>query len=242
MSTCLILSSLAVAAPALSAVLPQSRLLAAVSKCTDLLIPVTANANNTLMPVYPNSSSPTAFYDYLKSLAGANIQPNIHTVSGTYSTISAPDFASPQSRCKAERTQSKSSCTASPATSSTGADSTFLRRHFQKSNGNFSHPDPLQIVQPSLDVGITRNIIHGLRNSSLPSITHAYKTVVLVAHSFGSMVGRNIATLHPDDAADAYILAGTSNRITSLVDLAAVWQVQAATGDNPDDSKPLPPG
>ncbi|KAF8858475.1 hypothetical protein BDZ45DRAFT_802437 [Acephala macrosclerotiorum] len=79
-----ILSSLAVATPSLPVVLPRYRLHAIMSTCTDLMIPITAIANNTLMPAYPNSTSSIAFYDYLKSLTNADIQPNMHTASGTY--------------------------------------------------------------------------------------------------------------------------------------------------------------
>jgi hypothetical protein len=52
--------------------------------CRDLVIPVTATANNTLLPTYPNSTSPTAFYEYLGSLNFSNIAPFANVVSGTF--------------------------------------------------------------------------------------------------------------------------------------------------------------
>lgn len=52
--------------------------------CIDLMIPVTATANNTLLPTYPNSTSPTAFYEYFASLNFSNIPSFTNTISGTF--------------------------------------------------------------------------------------------------------------------------------------------------------------
>jgi hypothetical protein len=73
------LSGLAVSAPAnLSCpIIPESL-------CKDITIPVTATANNTLLPTYPNSTSPEAFYEYFASLNFSAIAPFTNTVSGTF--------------------------------------------------------------------------------------------------------------------------------------------------------------
>ena len=52
--------------------------------CKDLMIAVTATANNTLLPTYPNSTSPTAFYEYFGSLKFSRTPPFTNTVSGTF--------------------------------------------------------------------------------------------------------------------------------------------------------------
>lgn len=71
-------------------------------------------------------------------------------------------------------------------------------------------------------------IITQLRTGSLPNITSAYKKVILVTHSYGSILGRSLAAVHPNDGADAYILTAASNSLTGFADALETFQIESA--------------
>jgi hypothetical protein len=73
--------------------------------------------------------------------------------------------------------------------------------------GASSHPDPIQVVQAPLEVEIAHSLIQSLRTSSLSK--NAFKKVIVVGHSFGSVQSVAIAANHPKDA-DAVVLTGFS--------------------------------
>lgn len=52
--------------------------------CQELLVPVQASANNTFFPAYPNSTTPTAIYDYIRSLGSAPLKPLANPVAGVF--------------------------------------------------------------------------------------------------------------------------------------------------------------
>jgi pimeloyl-ACP methyl ester carboxylesterase len=109
-------------------------------------------------------------------------------------------------------------------------------------SGNSSGPDPITIVQGPLQVEIMHNIIKSLRSGSLPNISQHYKKVVFVTHSYGSIIGRKVATDYPTDGADAYILTAASNTLVGIKRAIGTFQAQAASVRHPAELGNLPPG
>ena len=109
-------------------------------------------------------------------------------------------------------------------------------------NGASTHPDPVQVVQLSLQVEIMREIMRRLRDGSLPSISQLYRNIIFVSHSYGSIIGRSLATVHPTDGADAYVLTGASSNLIGIQDAVKTFQLQPAGLTDPASFDKLLPG
>jgi pimeloyl-ACP methyl ester carboxylesterase len=66
--------------------------------------------------------------------------------------------------------------------------------------------------------------------------------VILGTHSYGSVLGRSLATLHPTTGADAYILTALITNETGISDALATFQARAASQANPFEFSSLPQG
>jgi pimeloyl-ACP methyl ester carboxylesterase len=110
-------------------------------------------------------------------------------------------------------------------------------------NGASSHPDPINVVQGPLQVEIIYQLVQSLRSGTIPSITQSYNTVILASHSFGSILARSVATLHPTDGADAYILtAAGPNVVEGFASALGKFNPRAASQVNPPEFSSLPQG
>jgi pimeloyl-ACP methyl ester carboxylesterase len=109
-------------------------------------------------------------------------------------------------------------------------------------NGLSDHPDPLNVVQTPIQIDIIRSIVQGLRFGSFSSISQSYEKVIFAGYSYGSIIGRSLATVHPSDGADAYILTATSNNLTALANPSFFFAGGAASVVDPSTFKHLPPG
>ncbi|ESZ91708.1 ctr copper transporter family protein [Sclerotinia borealis F-4128] len=79
-------------------------------------------------------------------------------------------------------------------------------------SGNSTHPDPVFVVQMTLQVEIIHNIIVMLRSGKIPHPYLAGRTfdkVIYVGHSYGSICGNAVATVHPKDV-DTFVLTSYS--------------------------------
>jgi pimeloyl-ACP methyl ester carboxylesterase len=97
------------------------------------------------------------------------------------------------------------------------------------------------VVQGTLHVKILQAIITQLRTGSLLNVTTPYKKVILATHSYGSILGRSLATVHPNDGADAYVLTGASNDLTGFADALKTFQIESASITYPHHTN-LAPG
>jgi hypothetical protein len=79
--------------------------------------------------------------------------------------------------------------------------------------GASDHPDPIQVVQAFVDVEIQHALVTLARQSRL--IHNAFKTVVGVGHSYGSVVSLGHTAKYPKDF-DAVILTDMSSPSSSL--------------------------
>jgi pimeloyl-ACP methyl ester carboxylesterase len=99
-------------------------------------------------------------------------------------------------------------------------------------NGDSERPDPIQVVQPTLQIAVLYEILTGLRAGSLPSIPK-YNKIVMATHSYGSVLGRLIATIFPSSGADAYILTAAAATLSGLEDLLKNFKAQSASSVDP---------
>jgi pimeloyl-ACP methyl ester carboxylesterase len=108
-------------------------------------------------------------------------------------------------------------------------------------NGRSDHPDPVSIVQGSLQSSILQKVIQQLRAGSLQPIPK-YQKVIFASHSYGSILARLIAQFYPINGADAYVLNTTSNNLTGLNSFIAATHAQSASAVKPDDFAAFAPG
>ena len=94
-------------------------------------------------------------------------------------------------------------------------------------SGRSDRPDPIQVVQGSLQVEIMHQLVQALRDGVIGG--HSFKTVVGVAHSLGSPLTVGQTRRYPKDF-DALVLTGTSVSTTAIaVSLAAPAYIPANT-------------
>jgi len=109
-------------------------------------------------------------------------------------------------------------------------------------NDDSDHPDPLNVVQSSMQIQILHQIMLRLRAGSLPPISRSYKKIIMATHSYGSILGRSLSTIYPDGGADAYILTGASNNLTGIEAAIETFHAQAASAVDPTRFSDLAPG
>ncbi len=99
--------------------------------------------------------------------------------------------------------------------------------------GRSQHPDPVQIVQASIQVDIAHVIVQKLKSGELGGMP--FEHVIGVGHSFGSAITQGVSSRFPDDF-DALIHSGTSAFLNGIgIALAAAAQQIANTiSDRPD--------
>jgi pimeloyl-ACP methyl ester carboxylesterase len=85
-----------------------------------------------------------------------------------------------------------------------------------------------------MHVEILHKLTQCLRSGTIPTISQAYNTVILASHSYGSTLGRSLATLYPTTGADAYILTATSpDVVKGFTDALITFHVLPASQVNP---------
>ncbi|EME38836.1 hypothetical protein DOTSEDRAFT_92135 [Dothistroma septosporum NZE10] len=96
--------------------------------------------------------------------------------------------------------------------------------------GLSDHPDPIQIVQISIQVAINHELIRMLRDSSFAG--HAFDRVVGVGHSYGSANLVGVATAYPSDF-DALVLTGFSSSLAGIPIATATFGLSIASQSQP---------
>lgn len=108
-------------------------------------------------------------------------------------------------------------------------------------NGGSDHPDPINMVQLPLQLELIQEIMKGLKAQSFSCIPKKYNKIIFATHSYGSLVGRQMAMDYPDNGADAYILTATSTLLVGIQAASQVFQPVAASAFNPSKYSDLPP-
>lgn len=108
-------------------------------------------------------------------------------------------------------------------------------------NGQSDHPDPISVVQLPLQLELIRTLLSSLRNGN--ALKNKFNKVIFVAHSYGSLVARAMATLYPDPkvGADAYILTASSTTLLGFQAAGGLFRPRAASVVTPSKFGHLPP-
>ncbi|KAI0191640.1 Alpha/Beta hydrolase protein [Astrocystis sublimbata] len=217
--------------------------------CKELMLPISATANNTALPPYSDSTEPGVFFEYLSSfdvsaldtvptsgtfnISALYCEPTVK-VKGREGTIQYllhgllsnkeywigenfpnPDFSGQYSWVSHAASQGY----ATLAIDNLG-------------NGKSDRPDPINIVQTPMQLSVVYSIMQGIRAGSLPGVPK-YDKVVMGTHSYGSIIGRVLASVFPTSGADAYILTATAANLTGLQQFLRNVAPQAATVVDP---------
>ncbi|PVI03081.1 alpha/beta-hydrolase [Periconia macrospinosa] len=223
-SSCMLLPvSMAVLSQASSQIPPN---------CKDFMLSIEASAENWALPSYPNATDVASLARYLSQTVPASnftSKPKI-PVSGTFN-ISAR-FCEPTQKVF-EREQSVQLLLHGFLSSKSywhGLDypnATFDGQYSwaqhaasqgyytlsidNLGSGDSDRLDPITVVQFPLQSQILLRIIACLRSGTLtPRIPTKFNTVIMAAHSYGSLHARELTIAHPTSAADAYILTATA--------------------------------
>lgn len=96
-------------------------------------------------------------------------------------------------------------------------------------NGQSDHPDPISVVQLPLQLEVIRAVISSLRHGD--RLDSKFDKVVFVAHSYGSLIARAMATLYPGKGAgaDAYILTASSTNLQGFQAAGGLFKPRAAS-------------
>lgn len=98
-------------------------------------------------------------------------------------------------------------------------------------NGLSSRPDPLVTLQIPYEVRATHTLIGKIRAGTTKALPRSFGTIIYAGHSYGSVLGDNLANNYPDDV-DAFVLTGFSDTLLpSLPGVALVTPVPAAIFD-----------
>jgi pimeloyl-ACP methyl ester carboxylesterase len=229
--------------------------------CKELLLPIKAAANNTDFPPYPESTEPGVFYKYISSfnastlkqvpVAGtfnisalyceptnkvkgreSTVQFLVHGLTGTKEYWNGQDYPHPDF----PNQYSWMAHAASQGYASLAIDNL--------GNGKSDHPDPLKVVQPSMQLSVIRGLFVGLRAGSLPDVPK-FDKIIMATHSYGSVLGRVVSTVFPTPqagGADAYILTATAKNLTGLRQFIANIAARSASVVKPAEFKQLAPG
>lgn len=103
--------------------------------------------------------------------------------------------------------------------------------------GLSDHPDPIHVVQAFVDVEIQHALVTLARHSNITR--KAFKRVVGVGHSYGSIVSLGHTAKYPKDF-DAVILTGMSTSLQYLGPIILALSPAVAALNKPTDWKALP--
>ncbi|KAI4250737.1 MAG: hypothetical protein LQ352_005272 [Teloschistes flavicans] len=94
--------------------------------------------------------------------------------------------------------------------------------------GKSDHPDPIQVVQASLQIELAHLLVQGIRETRFAG--RRYKNVIGVSHSLGSGLSVGQTSRYPEDF-DAVILTGISTEFTFVATGTASTAMQIANTD-----------
>jgi pimeloyl-ACP methyl ester carboxylesterase len=98
--------------------------------------------------------------------------------------------------------------------------------------GNSSHGDPFNEIQARAEVEALNAVTLKLRHGEIPGIKQAFKKVVHVGHSFGSIQSYWLSSLYPNNT-DGLVLTGWSARGDFLPTSIGAWNFQSARLNQP---------
>ena len=213
------------------------------SSCQDITITVTVSANRVALPPLPDLTRSGAPNALLATTADVVAQNCTQAASGTFN-ISAR-FCPAPSPCGGQAevieilvhggSYTKEYWAGGGFSNFDGDQYSWIKYASQRNyatlsidelgNGNSSHPDPAQYVQPLLQSETIHAITQQLHEGKVGN--KSYSDVVLIGHSFGSFTSARVAQNHPTDLA-ALILTGYSKDLSGNVVLQENFEYEPA--------------
>ena len=208
------------------------------SQCQDIVLDVSASADNVVVPPLPSNATTPATVNEFLGTATANLALNRSQVeSGTFN-ISAR-YCPATSPCAGQKeviellvhggsyTKDYWSGGGFTNTSFNGDPYSWIKYASERNyatlsidelgNGNSSHPDPTE-VQPLLETECIHSVVEQLKAGKIGNTT--YSQVLFIGHSFGSQNLARLTQNHPTDPA-ALILTGYSDDFSGNIPLQA---------------------
>jgi len=209
---------------------------AAAPQCKDLVVTVTASANNEVFPISTDLTSSSAISATIQTILGTAVTTfPLVPVSGTFSM--SVRFCEPEVVVGSRKdtiqllvhgvTETKLYWSGLGYPVGFNGDNYSWIAYASRQgyptlsidrvgNGNSTHPDPVLVTQMNLEEAILHQLVLKLKSGgAVPG--RSFTRVVFVGHSYGSVLGNDMATNHPGDIA-AYVLTGYG---VSVVPVAA---------------------
>lgn len=207
------------------------------SQCQDIVLTVSATADNVVVPPLPsNATTPAAVNDFLGTATANQALNQSQTESGTFN-ISAR-YCPALSPCGGQKEVIELLVHGGSYTKDYWSGGGFNNASFngdpyswikyasernyatlsidELGNGNSSHPDPAEAVQPLLETECIHSVVQQLKAGQIGNTP--YSEVLFIGHSFGSQNLARLTQNHPSDPA-ALILTGYSDDFSGNVPL-----------------------
>ncbi len=200
--------------------------------CKDIVITVSASANNVLLSTLPDLTKPGAPNELLATTEEIAAQNRTQARNGTFN-ISARYCPAPSPCGRTAEligilvhggSYTKDYWAGGGFDGFDGDQYSWIKYASERNyatlsidelgNGNSSHPDPAQFVQPLLQSETIHAIVGQLHEGKAGD--RPYSQVVLIGHSFGSFTSARVAQNHSTDLA-ALILTGYSSDMSGNV-------------------------
>ena len=198
----------------------------AAPQCQDLTVTVTASANNAVFPAVTAPKFTAAFSATFQTLLGTaiSVYPLV-PVSGTFSMSAR--YCEPEVKVAARTntvqllvhplTETKLYWSGLGYPVGFGGDTYSWIAYASRQgyptlsidrvgNGNSTHPDPILVTQMNLEEAILHQLVLKLKSGQVVP-GRSFSRVIYIGHSYGSVLGNEMATNHPSDIA-AYVLTG----------------------------------
>ena len=205
------------------------------SHCQDIILTVSASANNVVVPPF-NATTPAAVNEFLGTAQAITALNKTQIESGIFN-ISARYCPAPLS-CGGQKeiiellvhggTYTKDYWSGGGFPDFNGDPYSWIKYASERNyatlsiddlgSGNSSHPDPVETVQPLLESECIHNIVEQLKAGKIGNTI--YSKVVFIGHSQGSINLYLLAQNHPTDPA-ALILTGFSDDNSGEIPLEA---------------------
>lgn len=99
-------------------------------------------------------------------------------------------------------------------------------------NGLSSHPDPVLVVQGPYEYALYHDLVQKIKAGTTGALPQSFNDLIYVGHSYGSVVGNEMAHLYPQDFETTVLTGFTKSVIPSLPGVALQLPLPAAVQDS----------
>ncbi|KAF7502825.1 hypothetical protein GJ744_005018 [Endocarpon pusillum] len=232
----------------------QARSTPAPGACRDLTLTVTAMADTVIVSPLPDLSQPDAVLNFLGTFPDMLANNPHQQTSGTYNI--AATYCPPKGGILPDKNEVQLLVHGASYTKEYwmggawhGSDDYSWTKQANKAgygtlaidrlgNGASEHPDPLQVIQPTLQTEVLNVVAQKIKSGE---ITGCPSKVIYVGHSLGSILGTMLANKYPNSI-DKLVLTGYTTDISNIAPAVATGQHLPAQNVEPARSSSLPQG